>query len=367
MLRCLAPRQLLSTLPLPLAPPGSWRVTAAVVTRERQLRALPAAQLRRSGGDSGPSAAAAAATLVGMAPRALQPYLRLMRLDKPIGTWLLYLPCTWSIGLAAEPGCLPDMSMLTLFGTGAILMRGAGCTINDMWDKDIDRKVARTENRPIAAGEISRSQAFVFLGGQLSLALAVLLCLNYYSISLGAASLGLVVIYPLMKRLTYWPQLILGLTFNWGALLGWSAVKGLCDWSICLPLYISGVMWTLIYDTIYAHQDKADDILVGVKSTALKFQEQTKQWLLGFSTVMLTGLTVVGLNSEQTLPYYVAVVAVGAHLAHQISSLDINNPQDCWKKFCLNRILGLVLFSGIVFGNLWKGKTKTNEAEKVQS
>lgn len=370
MLRCLAPRQLLSTLPLPLAPSGSWRVTAAVVTRERQLRALPAAQLRRSGGDSGPSAAAAAAaaaTLVGMAPRALQPYLRLMRLDKPIGTWLLYLPCTWSIGLAAEPGCLPDMSMLTLFGTGAILMRGAGCTINDMWDKDIDRKVARTENRPIAAGEISRSQAFVFLGGQLSLALAVLLCLNYYSISLGAASLGLVVIYPLMKRLTYWPQLILGLTFNWGALLGWSAVKGSCDWSICLPLYISGVMWTLIYDTIYAHQDKADDILVGVKSTALKFQEQTKQWLLGFSTVMLTGLTVVGLNSEQTLPYYVAVVAVGAHLAHQISSLDINNPQDCWKKFCLNRILGLVLFSGIVFGNLWKGKTKTNEAEKVQS
>ncbi|XP_069781548.1 4-hydroxybenzoate polyprenyltransferase, mitochondrial isoform X3 [Narcine bancroftii] len=257
--------------------------------------------------------------------------------------------------------------MLALFGTGAMLMRGAGCTINDMWDKDIDRKVARTENRPIAAGEISRFQALIFLGGQLSLALGVLLCLNYYSILLGAASLGLVVSYPLMKRLTYWPQFILGLTFNWGALLGWSAVKGTCDWSICLPLYISGVMWTLIYDTIYAHQDKADDILVGVKSTALKFQEQTKRWLMGFSTIMMTGLAVVGLNSEQTLPYYVAMVAVGSHLAHQIYSLDINSPQDCWKKFCLNRTLGLVLFSGIVFGNLWKRKTKTDETGKVQS
>ncbi|GCC29737.1 hypothetical protein chiPu_0008179 [Chiloscyllium punctatum] len=307
-----------------------------------------------------------AAGLVGSAPLAVQPYLKLMRLDKPIGTWLLYLPCTWSISLAAEPGCFPDLPMLALFGAGALLMRGAGCTINDMWDKDIDRKVARTGNRPIAAGEVSHLQALVFLSGQLSLGLAVLLCLNNYSIVLGAASLGLVVTYPLMKRVTYWPQLILGLTFNWGTLLGWSAVKGSCDWSICLPLYISGIMWTLIYDTIYAHQDKTDDALVGVKSTALKFQEQTKQWLIGFSTVMLTGLTIVGLNSEQTLPYYAAVVTVGAHLAHQIYSLDINNPQDCWEKFCLNRTLGFILLSGIVLGNLWKRKKSVHNTEKVQ-
>ncbi|XP_059502462.1 4-hydroxybenzoate polyprenyltransferase, mitochondrial [Stegostoma tigrinum] len=312
------------------------------------------------------SSGLSAAGLVASAPPAVQPYLKLMRLDKPIGTWLLYLPCTWSISLAAEPGCFPDLPMLALFGTGALLMRGAGCTINDMWDKDIDRKVARTGNRPIAAGEISRLQALVFLSGQLGLALAVLLCLNNYSIVLGAASLGLVVTYPLMKRLTYWPQLILGLAFNWGTLLGWSAVKGSCDWSICLPLYISGIMWTLIYDTIYAHQDKTDDAIVGVKSTALKFQEQTKQWLIGFSTAMLTGLTVVGLNSEQTLPYYTAVVAVGAHLAHQIYSLDINNPQDCWKKFCLNRTLGSILLSGIVFGNLWKRKKTTHKSEELQ-
>ncbi|XP_038647616.1 4-hydroxybenzoate polyprenyltransferase, mitochondrial [Scyliorhinus canicula] len=341
-----------------LAPPRGCWLTAALRAPARHVRALSSGDIRRSSGLS-------AAALVGSAPTAVQPYLKLMRLDKPIGTWLLYLPCTWSISLAAEPGCLPDLSMLALFGTGALLMRGAGCTINDMWDKDIDRKVARTGSRPIAAGEVSHFQALVFLGGQLSLALVVLLCLNYYSIVLGAASLGLVIIYPLMKRLTYWPQLILGLAFNWGALLGWSAVKNSCDWSICLPLYISGIMWTLIYDTIYAHQDKADDVLIGVKSTALMFQEQTKQWLIGFSTIMLTGLTVVGLNCDQTLPYYTAVVTVGAHLAHQIYSLDINNPQDCWKKFNLNRTLGFILLSGIVLGNLWKRRNKTDKTEKV--
>ncbi|KYO42726.1 4-hydroxybenzoate polyprenyltransferase, mitochondrial [Alligator mississippiensis] len=147
--------------------------------------------------------------------------------------------------------------------------------------------VTRTASRPIASGDISAFQALVFLGGQLSLALCVLLCLNYYSIALGAASLSLVITYPLMKRITYWPQLVLGLTFNWGALLGWSAIKGSCDWSVCLPLYFSGVMWTLIYDTIYAHQDKRDDVVIGVKSTALRFKEDTKQWLSGFGGIML--------------------------------------------------------------------------------
>ncbi|XP_052448015.1 4-hydroxybenzoate polyprenyltransferase, mitochondrial [Carassius gibelio] len=294
------------------------------------------------------------AGIVNSAPASVQPYLRLMRLDKPIGTWLLYLPCTWSIGLAADPGCLPDLRMLALFGVGALLMRGAGCTINDMWDKDFDVKVSRTATRPIASGEITQFQALVFLGGQLSLALGVLLCLNYYSIALGAASLSLVVTYPLMKRITYWPQFVLGLTFNWGALLGWSAVKGSCDWSVCLPLYVSGVMWTLIYDTIYAHQDKDDDLKVGVKSTALRFQENTKLWLSGFTGAMLSGLVLAGANADQTLPYYCAVSAVAIHLAHQIYAVDINRPEDCWKKFASNRNLGLLLFLGIVTGNLWK-------------
>ncbi|XP_031704718.1 4-hydroxybenzoate polyprenyltransferase, mitochondrial [Anarrhichthys ocellatus] len=300
-----------------------------------------------------------AATVVNSAPGPVQPYLRLMRLDKPIGTWLLYLPCTWSIALAADPGCLPHLGMLTLFGAGALLMRGAGCTINDMWDKDFDKKVARTATRPIASGEISQRQALVFLGGQLSLALGVLLCLNYYSIALGAASLSLVISYPLMKRITYWPQFVLGLTFNWGALLGWSAVKGFCDWSVCLPLYFSGVMWTLIYDTIYAHQDKEDDMKIGVKSTALRFHEQTKPWLSGFMVAMMSGLVVTGVNAEQTLPYYAVLSTVAVHLTYQIYSLDINRPEDCWKKFSSNRNLGLLLLLGIVAGNLWKERRET--------
>lgn len=295
-----------------------------------------------------------AVAIVNSAPSYLQPYLRLIRLDKPIGTWLLFLPCTWSIGLAADPGCLPDLSMLVLFGTGSLLMRGAGCTINDMWDKDFDKKVVRTATRPIASGEISRFQALVFLGGQLTLALCVLLCLNFYSVILGASSLVLVVTYPFMKRITYWPQLMLGLTFNWGALLGWSAVMGSCDWSVCLPLYFSGVMWTLIYDTIYAHQDKEDDVRIGVKSTALRFGEQTKPWLSGFSVAMLAGLILAGLNAQQTLPYYAAATATAIHLTHQISTLDINKSEDCWKKFASNRNLGLILFLGIVFSNLMK-------------
>ncbi|XP_075058855.1 4-hydroxybenzoate polyprenyltransferase, mitochondrial [Mixophyes fleayi] len=305
-----------------------------------------------------------AAGVVESMPKNVQPYLRLMRLDKPIGTWLLFLPCTWSIALAAEAGSLPDLYMLALFGTGAVLMRGAGCTINDMWDKDFDRKVTRTASRPIAAGDISHFQSLVFLAGQLSLALGVLLCLNNYSIALGAASLSLVLTYPLMKRITYWPQLVLGLTFNWGALLGWSAIKGSCDWSVCLPLYVSGVMWTLIYDTIYAHQDKKDDVLVGVKSTALRFNEQTKHWLCGFSVSMLTGLTLTGLSCDQTWPYYTAVALIGGHLAHQIYTLDINSAEDCWKKFSANRTVGFLLFLGIVLGNLCK-RQDTNEVKDM--
>uniref|UniRef100_A0A8D0F5Q2 4-hydroxybenzoate polyprenyltransferase, mitochondrial n=1 Tax=Strix occidentalis caurina TaxID=311401 RepID=A0A8D0F5Q2_STROC len=285
----------------------------------------------------------------------------------PSGTWLLYLPCTWSIALAAEPGCLPDWHTLSLFGIGAVLMRGAGCTINDMWDRDYDKKVVRTASRPLAAGEISTFQSFVFLGGQLSLALCVLLCLNYYSIILGAASLSLVITYPLMKRITYWPQLVLGLTFNWGALLGWSAIRGSCEWSVCLPLYFAGVMWTLVYDTIYAHQDKRDDIIIGVKSTALHFKEDTKQWLSGFSLAMLLSLCMAGMNCNQTFPYYSAVAAVGAHLAHQIYTLDIDKPEDCWKKFASNRTVGVLLFTGIVLGNVWKRKDSKNVEEPLEN
>jgi len=283
-------------------------------------------------------------------PKEIQPYCRLMRIDKPIGTWLLFWPCGWSAALATQPGSFPDPTLLALLLGGSFIMRGAGCTINDMWDRNIDKLVARTKNRPLASGQISSLQAWIFLGGQLSVGLQILLQLNWYSILLGASSLGLVITYPLMKRITYWPQLVLGLTFNWGALLGWSAVQGHCNWSICLPLYAAGVAWTLMYDTIYAHQDKYDDAIVGVKSTALKFGEATPYWLTGFSFTMVTGLSLAGFNADQTWPFYGAVGLTAAHLIHQILTLDINNTEDCAKKFRSNKIVGLILFLGCVLG-----------------
>ncbi|GFQ92351.1 4-hydroxybenzoate polyprenyltransferase, mitochondrial [Trichonephila clavata] len=292
--------------------------------------------------------------LVNKTPRGVQPYLKLMRIDKPIGTWLLLWPCYWSISLASLPGCLPDISLLALFGAGAFLMRGAGCTINDLWDKDIDAKVARTKSRPLAKGDISTLDAWMFLGGQLSLALLVLLELNWHSILLGASSLALVVTYPLVKRVSHLPQLMLGLTFNWGALLGWSAVHASCDWSVVLPLYAAGICWTMVYDTIYAHQDKVDDVIVKIKSTALKFGDDTKYYLVGFSSAMVGLLLLTGYNCQQTWPFYTSVGLTGVLLMSQIKNLNINDPQNCWKTFKLNSKIGLIIFLGIVGGNLAK-------------
>uniref|UniRef100_V5H9C4 4-hydroxybenzoate polyprenyltransferase, mitochondrial n=2 Tax=Ixodes ricinus TaxID=34613 RepID=V5H9C4_IXORI len=290
--------------------------------------------------------------LVHMAPTTLQPYLRLMRADKPIGTWLLMWPGAWSISLASQAGCLPDLKLLALFGAGAFLMRGAGCTINDMWDRNIDSKVERTKYRPLAADQLSMFDALVFTGGQLGLSTLILLQLNWYSIVLGASSVILVTLYPAMKRITYWPQLTLGLTINWGALLGWAAVHGSCDWSVVLPLYAASLCWTLIYDTIYAHQDKVDDALLGMKSTALKFGPRTKRFLSLFSTSMVGNLALCGLASGQCWPYYAAVVATGAHLANQIYTLNLNDPADCARKFVSNRQIGFIMFLGILSSGL---------------
>uniref|UniRef100_A0ABK9MM37 4-hydroxybenzoate polyprenyltransferase, mitochondrial n=1 Tax=Glossina morsitans morsitans TaxID=37546 RepID=A0ABK9MM37_GLOMM len=286
--------------------------------------------------------------------RSVLPYIRLMRVDRPIGSFLLFWPCGWSIALSANAGCWPDLYMLSLFATGAFIMRGAGCTINDLWDRNIDKKVERTRNRPLACGDISQLDAVIFLSAQLSLGLLILIQLNWESILLGASSLGLVVTYPLMKRITYWPQLVLGMAFNWGALLGWCAIQGAVNWSACLPLYLSGICWTIIYDTIYAHQDKKDDLQIGVKSTALRFGDDTKVWLSAFTAAMLSGLTLVGFSCDQTLPYYASLSLVGAHIVHQISSLNIDNPTDCAKKFISNHQVGLILFVGIVLGTLMK-------------
>jgi 4-hydroxybenzoate polyprenyltransferase len=231
---------------------------------------------------------------------------------------LLFWPCSWSIGLAAAPGCLPDLTMLAMFGAGAIIMRGAGCTINDMWDKDIDAKVSRTSNRPLVTKELTNLDAWFFLGTQLAFGLLILLELNYYSLMLGVSSLGLVIVYPLMKRITNWPQFVLGMTFNWGALLGYAAIHGEVLWSACLPLYAAGVSWTIIYDTIYAHQDRVDDLIVGVKSTALRFGSDTKKWLTGFSGLMASSLVTTGLVCDLAWPYYASLSVIAAHIGHQV-------------------------------------------------
>ncbi|XP_070553766.1 4-hydroxybenzoate polyprenyltransferase, mitochondrial-like [Ptychodera flava] len=307
------------------------------------------------------------AAAVNAMPPWLQPYLKLMRADKPIGTWLLYIPCTWSISLAAQPGCLPDLYMLALFGLGAWVMRGAGCTINDLWDRDFDKAVARTKTRPIASGEVSPFQAFLFLGVQLSVGLGVLLQLNNYSIVLGASSLVFVATYPLMKRITFWPQLFLGITFNWGAMLGWAAVQGSCDWTAVLPLYISCIAWTLFYDTIYAHQDKEDDTLIGVKSTALLLGDKTKPWLAGFASVMMGGLTLTGMATDQGFAYYAALALTAAHMATQTLTVDLNESEDCWNKFQSNKRLGLIILAGIIASTVMKKSTEENSKDEKKT
>ncbi|XP_069141538.1 4-hydroxybenzoate polyprenyltransferase, mitochondrial-like isoform X2 [Argopecten irradians] len=301
--------------------------------------------------------------ILDASPKQIQPYLRLIRFDKPIGTYLLYWPCTWSIAMAASPGHFPDLWLLTLFGTGAFFMRGAGCIINDMWDRDFDRKVERTKLRPLTSGELSMFQGLVCLGGMLSVSLAILCQLNMFSIVLGASSMLLVIAYPLAKRFTYWPQAMLGVTLNWGVLIAWSAINGGLDWSV-LPLYMACVMYTIIYDTIYSHQDKYDDMLIGVKSTALKFGDQTKPWLAGFAAIMVSGLTTTGYMCDQTWPYYAAVALTSGHLLHQIWSVDLDNADDCAAKFRSNTRLGFLMFLGVTLGTLLKVAEEEDEKDK---
>ncbi len=280
-----------------------------------------------------------------IAPEGLRPYLRLARLDRPIGTWLLLIPCWWGLALAS-PGW-PDPGDMALFAIGALVMRGAGCTINDLADRKIDPLVARTATRPIAGGQVSIFMAFVFLGLLLFAGLSVLVQFNAFTIQVGIASLVLVAVYPFMKRITYWPQLFLGLTFNWGALVGWSAVTGSLAPTAGLA-YAAGIFWTLGYDTIYAHQDKADDILVGVKSTALKFGAATRPWLTGFYGGTVLMLAAAGYAAELAWPFFAALILGGLHLGWQIKAVDIDDPNDCLAKFKSNRDFGLIVLAGTV-------------------
>ncbi|CAK1592598.1 unnamed protein product [Parnassius mnemosyne] len=283
----------------------------------------------------------------------IDPYVKLARWDRPVGVYLLYWPCSWSIALASIPGTVPLYTTLEtagLFLLGAGLMRGAGCTINDMWDKDVDAQVERTKDRPLVSGALTDKQAMVFLAAQLTLALGVLLQLNCYSIVLGASSMLLVVTYPLMKRITNYPQIFLGATFNWGALLGYSAIQGSLEPLICLPLYAGALAWTVVYDTIYAHQDKDDDARIGMKSTALTFGEHTKPALGAALTLSVASLGGAGFAAGLDSPYYAALALYALHAGRQIYTLNPDNPEDCARKFKSNSMVGLFILLGTLGG-----------------
>jgi 4-hydroxybenzoate polyprenyltransferase len=287
-------------------------------------------------------------------PPTFRPYARLARLDRPIGTWLLLFPGWWAIALAAPAGGRPNLWLLILFGLGAVVMRGAGCTFNDIVDRNFDRQVARTAGRPIASGEVGVFAAIVFLGIQLLIGFFILLLLHPLAVGLGIGSLLLVATYPFMKRVTYWPQAFLGLTFNWGALMGYAAATGQISLA-AVTLYGAGIAWTMVYDTIYAHQDKEDDALIGVRSTALKFASRTKWWLALFALVMLGFLALTIFLGGLGRIAWLAVAGVAIHLFWQIAIVDIDNPADCLKKFRANRWLGWVVFAGILAGRIFTG------------
>jgi 4-hydroxybenzoate polyprenyltransferase len=284
-----------------------------------------------------------------LVPAPARPYLRLMRLDRPIGSWLLLLPGWWSIALAARHW--PDLRLAALFAVGAVVMRGAGCVINDIADRDIDAKVARTALRPIPSGAISVRQALLLLAVLLTTGLAILVQFDRPAIILGAASLLLVIPYPWMKRITYWPQAWLGLTFNCGALLGWVAVTG----AIAVPallLYGAGLFWTLGYDTIYAHQDKEDDALAGVKSTALRLGSATPVWLALFYGLAVALIAAAGAATNAGPGFWLGLALAATQLLWQVRRLDIDDSGDCLTKFKSNRLFGLLILAAILAGKL---------------
>jgi 4-hydroxybenzoate polyprenyl transferase len=278
-------------------------------------------------------------------------YGRLMRLDKPIGTHLLFLPTAWGISIAATSvGDAASLCALT-YG-GAVIMRGAGCTMNDLWDQDIDGEVERTRARPLAAGEISVPAAFVFLGAQLSAGLAVLLSLSNYAICVGAPSVVPVLLYPLAKRMTDYPQAVLGLTINWGALVGYAAAADALG-APALCLYGAGWCWTMIYDTIYAHQDKRDDARIGVRSSALALEGRTKPALALLAVGKIGLLAGAGVCADLSAPYFVGVTLAGVHVAWQIVATDLASPEDCMKTFVSNTTTGAITWAAIVAGRLF--------------
>jgi 4-hydroxybenzoate polyprenyltransferase len=283
------------------------------------------------------------------APLWSRPYLRLSRLDRPIGSWLLLMPCWWSAALAA--GMAHDLKqlplILVLFLVGAFAMRGAGCTWNDITDRDLDAQVERTRSRPIPAGQVSVPQAAAFLVLQALVGLLVLLQFNRFAVGCGIASLIIVAVYPFMKRITYWPQIVLGLAFSWGALMGFAVTFGRID-ATALVLYAGSIAWVIGYDTIYAHQDAEDDALIGIKSTALLFGARTRPALIVFYGLAVALIAVALALAGAGWMAWIGLAAFAVHLVSQIERIEIGDPKLCLRIFKSNRNAGLLLFAGLL-------------------
>jgi len=283
-------------------------------------------------------------------PKLLHPYIYLMRLDRPIGIWLLLIPGLWSLALASNGIShfnITTYYYITLFTIGSILMRGAGCIINDLWDRDLDKLVKRTKNRPIANGAISIKSAILFLATLLLTSLAILLQFNWLTIFLGLLVMPLIISYPLMKRITWWPQAFLGLTFNFSALMGWSAITG----EITIPaflLYIGGIFWTLGYDTIYAHQDKEDDAMAGIKSTALKFGNHSKLWVSIFYGLSITSIFCATFITKGLDPVSLLIIAPALHFTWQIKTWEPDNQSSSLSIFKSNKATGLLILLSLL-------------------
>jgi 4-hydroxybenzoate polyprenyltransferase len=284
----------------------------------------------------------------GHAPAVARPYLRLARLDRPIGSWLLLIPCWWSLGLAAmHADELPRLWHVVLFFIGAFAMRGAGCTWNDLVDRELDAKVERTRSRPIPSGQVTARNAAIFMVAQGLVGLFVLLQFNRFTVLCGFASLGVAAIYPFMKRVTYWPQIVLGLAFSWGALMGWPATFGRLD-APAIVLYAGAILWVIAYDTIYAHQDREDDLMIGIKSTALLFQDRTRPMLAIFYAGAVLLIGAAGLMAGGGAIFGLGLIAFAVHLGWQVMRIDIDDPAHCLMLFKSNRDAGLILFGAML-------------------
>ena len=293
-------------------------------------------------------------------PEELRPWARLMRLDRPVGVWLLLWPCWWSVMLAGAASGLDPWygavwKPLVMFALGAVVMRAAGCIINDLWDRDIDAKVARTDGRPIASGGITMLAAFILMFVLAMIGLALLLWFNTWTVIVGLASVPFIIFYPLAKRFTDWPQIVLGIVFNWGALLGWCAVMDGTPGIPAVLLYAACFFWTLGYDTIYAHQDKEDDVMAGVKSSALALGDRTKPflWVTYGLAILLIG--VAGLRIGMGPLFYLGLAGAAYHFVWQIQGLNIDDPDNCLRMFKSNVNLGWIVFGAMLLGFLWQG------------